>query len=69
MRDINFLYCMVNATVNTLTKQFHLDEKMLRLSSSFTLLNVFEKKKGIMKNSSSGVDLGGGCRGCTPPLR
>ena len=58
---------MVNATINTLTKQFHLDEKMLRLSSSFTLLNVFEKKKGIMKNSSSGVDLGGGCRGCAPP--
>ena len=53
MRDINFLYCTINATIiNTLTKQFHLDEKMLTLSSSFTLLNVFEKKKGIMKNSS-----------------
>ena len=43
---------MVNATVNTLTKQFHLDEKMLMLSSSFTLFTAFEKKKGIMKNST-----------------
>ena len=45
---------MIIATVNTLTKRFHREKKILMLSSlvvcfSFTILNVFENKKGIIK--------------------
>ena len=52
--NINFVYCTINATINTLTKRFHRDEKILRLNSSFvclffTILKVFENKKDVIK--------------------
>ena len=48
------MYCAINATINTLTKRFHRDEKILRLNSSFvclffTILKVFENKKDVIK--------------------
>ena len=51
--NINFVFCEINATINMLTERFHLDEKILMLSSSvvclsFIILNTFENK-GSMK--------------------
>ena len=48
------VYYTINATINTLTKRIHRDEKILRLNSSFvclffTILKVFETKKGVIK--------------------
>ena len=48
------MFCVINATVNTLTVRFLRDEKILMLSSSvvylsFAILNTFEKKKGFIK--------------------
>ena len=51
--NINFVFCMINAT--TLTKRFHHDEKIIMFISlsvfclSFTILNTFENKKGVIK--------------------
>ena len=56
--NINFVYCMTKnyATVNTLRKRFHCDEKILMWRSlvvclSFTtcMLNTFENKKVVIK--------------------
>ena len=52
--NIYFVYCTVNAAINTLTKRLRRDEKILILSSSvvclsFTILNIFKNKKGILK--------------------
>ena len=52
--NIYFVYCTINAAINTLTKRLHRDEKILILSSSvvclsFTILNIFKNKKGILK--------------------
>ena len=46
------MFCDINATINKLTERFHLDEKILMLSSSvaclsFTILNTFENKGSI----------------------
>ena len=51
---INFMFCVINATVNTLTERFLRDEKILTLSSSdvylsFAILNTFKKMKGVIK--------------------
>ena len=48
------MFCVINATVNTLTERFLRDEKILTLSSSdvylsFAILNTFEKMKGVIK--------------------
>ena len=48
------MFCVINATVNTLTERFLRDEKILTLSSSdvylsFAILNTFKKMKGIIK--------------------
>ena len=48
------MFCVINATVNTLTERFLRDEKILTLSSSdvylsFSILNTFEKMKGVIK--------------------
>ena len=50
--NINFVFCEINATINMLTERFHLDEKILMLSSSvvclsFIILNTFENKGSI----------------------
>ena len=46
------MFCEINATINKLTERFHLDEKILMLSSSvvclsLTILNTFENKGSI----------------------
>ena len=48
------MFCVINATVNTLTERFLRDEKILTLSSSdvylsFAILDTFEKMKGVIK--------------------
>ena len=48
------MFCVINATVNTLTERFLRDEKILTLSSSdvylsFAILNTFKKIKGVIK--------------------
>ena len=48
------MFCVINATVNTLTERFLRDEKILTLSSSdvylsFAILNTFKKMKGVIK--------------------
>ena len=48
------MFCVINATVNTLTERFLRDEKILTLSSSdvylsFAILDTFEKMKGFIK--------------------
>ena len=40
------MFCEINATINMLTETFHLDEKILMLSS-FIILNTFENKGSI----------------------
>ena len=43
---------MINVTIKTLREPFHCDKKMLSSSVvclSFTILNTFETKKGIIK--------------------
>ena len=52
--NINFLFCKINAIINTLMERFHRDEKILMLSSSvvclsFTMLNIFERRKVLRK--------------------
>ena len=52
--NINFMFCVINATVNTLTERFLRGEKILTLSSSdvylsFAILNTFKKIKGVIK--------------------
>ena len=48
------MFCVINATVNTLTERFLRDEKILLLSSSvvylsFAILNTVENKKSAIK--------------------
>ena len=48
------MFCVINATVNTLTERFLRDEKILMLSSSvvylsFAILSTFENRKGVIK--------------------
>ena len=52
--NVNFLFCVINATINTLTERFLRDEKIRMLSSSvvylsFAILNTFDNKKGVIK--------------------
>ena len=52
--NIKFMFCVINATVNTLTERFLRDEKILMLSSSvvylsFAILSTFENRKGVIK--------------------
>ena len=48
------MFCVINATINTLTERFLRNEKIHMLSSSvvylsFTILNTFKNKKGVSK--------------------
>ena len=48
------MFCVINATVNTLTERFLRDAKILMLSSSvvylsFAILSTFENRKGVIK--------------------
>ena len=52
--NVNFMFCVINATINTLTERFLRDEKIHMLSSSvvylsFAILNTFKNKKGVTK--------------------
>ena len=42
--NINFVYCTISATINRLTKRF---ARVVCVCLSFTILNVFENKKGM----------------------
>ena len=39
---------MINETITMQTKRFHRDEKILMLSSSFTILNVSSKIRNVL---------------------
>ena len=52
--NVNYVFCVINATINRLGEQFHCDQKILMFSSSvvclsFTIENIFKNKKGTIK--------------------